>query len=181
MRTVGPHATVPSAVLRVYLQQRRVARLCRARRLVRWLAMALVLVLVTMTVMRGLRVLGPPIVLVALLLAFGAWVVGVLNDYRVHSRRIDSRFCLARLASVRRLLAARERAQKVESAMARRAGADVVTIDQLELHAQARTLESEIDESEQRVERALIVGAAAAACVAVALSAAVAAIAVSLS
>ncbi len=181
MRTVGLHATVPSAVLRVYLQQRRLDRLCSARRLLRCLVMALVLVLVTMTVMRGPQVLGPPTVLIALLLALAAWAVGVFHDYSVHSRRIDSRFCLARLDSVRCLLAAPEPAPKVENATARRAGADVVTNDQLELHAQARTLEWEIDESEQRVERALLVGAVAAALVAVALGAAITAIAVSIS
>ena len=181
MRTVGLHATVPSAVLRVYLQQRRQDRLCSARRLLRCLAVFLVLVLVTMTVMRGLQVLGPPSVLSALLLAFAAWTVAVFHDYSVHSRRIDSRFCLARLDSVRRLLAARERAPKAQNATARCVAAAVVTDDRLELHAQARTLEWEIDESEHRVERALLGGAVAAALVALALGAAVTAVAVSLS
>ena len=181
MRTVGLHATLPSAVLRVYLQQRRLDRLCSVRRVVRWLAMALMLVLVTMTVMRGPSVFGPPTVLIALLLALTAWAVAVFYDYSVHSRRIDSRFCLARLDSVRRLLAVRERAPKVDNATARRVGADVVTHDQLELHAQARLLEWEIDESEQRVLRALLVSAVAVGFVAVALGAAVTAIAVSIS
>lgn len=182
MLTVGPHGTVPSAVMRVYLQQRRLDRIRSARRAARWLIVALVLVLVTMTVMRGPSLLGPPTVVTAMILALTAWVVAVSYDYRVHSRRIDSRLCLVRLESVRRHLEAREHGRKGKSAGARRPGADVLTENHLlELHAQVRTLESEIDESEQRVEQALLAGAVAAGFAVVALTAAVAASAMSIS
>ena len=182
MLMVGPHDTVPSAALKVYLQQRRIDRLRSAKRLVRWLTVAMVLVLVTMTVLRGPRLLGPPTVLTAILLAVAAWVVAVCYDVRMHSCRLDSRLCLARLEAVLGHLVVREQGQKVDSARARRAGAVVLTNEQpMELRAQVRQLEGEIDESEHRVERALLGGAVAAALGAVALGAAVVASAVAIS
>ncbi len=181
MLTVGPNGTIPSAVMRVYLHQRRLDRLRSARRVARWLTVALVLLLVTMTVMRGPDLLGPPTVVAALIVALAAWVVAVFHDYRVQSRRIDSRLCLVRLDSVRRHLEAREHGRRVESTGARRTGADVLTDEHLlELHAQVRTLESEIDESERRVEQALLAGVVAAGFAVVALTAAVAASATSI-
>ena len=172
--TADPYDAAPSAVMRVYLQQRRVDRLRSARRLARWLAVALVLVLITMTVLRGPRALATPAVIVALAAALASWAVTVFHDYRLQSSRIDSRLCLARLESVRRHLAAREQDRKVKTAKARRAGLNVLTDDHVqELHAQVRELECEIDESEQRVEHALVVGTVAAAFGAVALGAAV--------
>lgn len=183
MPTAVPYDAAPSAVLRVYLQQRHLDRLRAARRVARWLCLSLVLVLVTMTVMRGTTVLAHSAVVVALLLSLAAWIVAKGQDYRVHSSRLDSRVCLARLDSVRRHLAARETGQRVERASAceRRHGADVLTGDhRQELHTQVRALESEIDESERRVERALLVGAVSAALGAVALGAAVGASALSI-
>lgn len=182
MLTVGPHGTIPSAVMRVYLQQRRLDRIRSARRVAHWLAGTLALVLVTMTVMRGLSLLSPPAVVTSLILALAAWIVAVFHSYRVHSCRIDARLCLVRLESVRRHLESREHSRKVESAGARRPGADVLTDDHLlELHAQVRTLESEIEESEKRVEQALLAGAVAAGAAVFALTAAVATSAMSIS
>ncbi len=182
MPTAVPYEAAPSAVLRVYLQQRHLDRLRSARRVARWLCLSLVLVLVTMTVMRGTTVLADAAVVVALLLSLAAWMVAMGADYRVHSSRLDSRVCLARLDSVRRHLAARGPGQSVERARERRPGTDVLTDDhRQELHNQVRTLESEIDESERRVERALLVGAVAATVRVVALGAAVGASALSIS
>lgn len=182
MTTASPYDAAPSAVLRVYLQQRRVDRLHSARRLARWLAIALVLLLVTMTAMRGPAVLRDTTVAVLLLVSLAAWVVGVVHDYRVHSSRLDSRLCLARLDSVRRDLAVHGPRNRRENMRSRRTGADVLAgVDVHALQSQVRQLEHEIDESEQRGERALLVGAVATALAAAALVAAVGASALSIS
>lgn len=184
MPTAVPHDAAPSAVLRVYLQQRRLDRLRSARRVARWLSVTLMLVLVTMTVMRGSTLLTDAAVVVALLLSLAAWLVAMVANYRVHSSRLDSRVSLARLDSVRRHLATRDTGPRVERARVTqgRPGADVLTDDhRLQLHTQVRTLESEIDESEHRVERALLTGAVSATVGAMALCAAVGASALSIS
>ncbi|MDN5764266.1 MAG: hypothetical protein L0H96_10230 [Humibacillus sp.] len=183
MPTAVPYGAAPSAVLRVYLQQRRLDRLRSARRVARWLSVALVLVLVTMTVMRGTTLLADAAVAATLLLGLVAWLVAMVATYRVHSSRLDSRVSLARLDSVRRHLDTRDTGPRVERARVPegRPGTDVLTEDhRLELHTQVRTLENEIDESERRVERALRVGAVSATLGAVALFAAVGATALSM-
>lgn len=182
MPTAGSYDAAPSAVLRVYLQQRRVDRLRAVRRLSRWLTIALALLLVTMTVMRGPFFLGAATVIVALVVSLAAWVVAVVNGYRVHSGRLDSRVCLARIDAVRSQLAVHGRPTRRENAGAPRAGADLLTGGDVHaLQLQVRQLEHQIDQSEQRVERALLVGAVAAALGAAALGAAVGASALSIS
>lgn len=174
MPIADSYDAAPSAVMRVYLHQRRVDRMRSVRRLAGWLTAGLVLVLVTMTVMRGLPVFTSPAAIVALLVGLTAWLVAVVQDFRLHSSRLDSRVCLARLDSVRRHLAVREPQRKRENTNARRAGADVLTGDDVHaLHSQVRELEAEIDESEERVEQALLLGTVAASFGAVALGAAV--------
>ncbi|MEO6997993.1 MAG: hypothetical protein ABI112_07920 [Terracoccus sp.] len=182
MPTAGPYDAAPTAVLRVYLQQRRVDRLRAARRLARWLTIALALVLVTMAVMHGPAVLGATTAAFALVVSLAAWVVAMVNDHRVHSGRLDSRICLARIDAVRRQLAVQAPPTRRENAGSRRTGANVLTGGDVHaLHSQVRQLEHEIDDSEQRVERALLVGAMAAALGAAALGAAVGASALSIS
>ena len=174
MPSAHPYNDVPSAVMRVYLQQRRFDRLRSVRRVARWLSAALVLVLITMTVLRGPTVFGSSTVIGALLVALTGWVVAVVHDFRMQSGRLDSRVCLARLESVRGHLCSRDPQRKRESSPSRRAGANLLTGDDLHsLQAQVRELEHEIDQSEQRVEHALGVAAVASALATVALAAAI--------
>lgn len=172
MLTAVPYDAPLSAVVRMYLQQRRLERLRSARRLARGLALALVLVLIFVTVTRGPTVSESMTGIVALLLSLAAWMAATAADFRVHSSRIDARVGQTRLGSVRRHLGAPETPSRGERT--RRSGADVLTVNhQQKLHEQVRTLEHEIDESDQRAQRALLAGAVAAALGAVSLGIAV--------
>ena len=150
-----------SPLMQVYDQQQRFDRLASLRALARAMTIFALVILVANTI--GLDRTPPRALLPRALIGAGLsiWLAAFALDYQVHSNRLNSRMIMMRL------LAARTEVDEIEWDPPRsspRAAfwvpVTVRCIDQL--HAKVSQLETALEQSEHKVERALLASSTAA-------------------
>ena len=93
--------TAHSPVMAVYLQQQRFDRLRNVRAIARTVTFLALAAFAVTTILIG-RAEGPGSLLARILIGCGmlAWVVAFVQDYRVHSNRLNSRMIMMRVQAV---------------------------------------------------------------------------------